>query len=264
MDCRKSLFSALLLVFASLGCLGGKSVVSPDGSEPTDNGDLPKKPPQAATCVAFGDFKSREAADPHVPDAERGAMRAQARVAYEQALQIDSQCVPAYLGLAHLDSAQGEQARALEAYEKVLNVNPNLAVAWYEMGMCFTRLREWEQARQHLEKALSLERENRQYTTTLGFCLAHMGLYEDSLAVFLKVTGKAEAHYKVARMALHLKYDDVCLDFLHRALRENPDFAPAQQLLRQVEGQPPAASPPLHQADCVKQEEKAGAAGQGK
>jgi tetratricopeptide (TPR) repeat protein len=255
MDCRKSLLAALTVLAGSLGCLGGKPLLAPGEGPETAGPTLPKKAPQASTCIAFGDFKSKEAADPHVPEELRGPMREQARAAYEQALLINPNSVPAYVGLARLLSMQGDMEHALGLYEKALKVNPNEALVWYEMGMCHTRLKEWEPARAHLDKALSLDPQNRQYATTLGFCLARMGQYEESLALFIRLVGQAEADYKVARMAHHLKQDDVCIELLHRALQEKPDFAPARRMLNQLEGSLPASPSAAMQVNCAKEEE---------
>src|SRR5690242_8075228 len=100
MDCRKLLVAVFSLVSSSLGCIGPKPLLPPaeaPSMAASEHGDS-KKAPKAVTCVAFGDFKSREAADPRVAAGLKPGLREHARMAYQQALELDPNYLPAYVG----------------------------------------------------------------------------------------------------------------------------------------------------------------------
>src|SRR5262245_16970551 len=110
MDCRSS-----LVIVLGLGCLAGlagcKTTDPSQASQPdnqpvplsqlptdakiTKAKDLPKRAPKADTCVAFGDFRLREAESDAKTAGEQKQYRQQARQAYQQALQIDPKCAAA-------------------------------------------------------------------------------------------------------------------------------------------------------------------------
>jgi tetratricopeptide (TPR) repeat protein len=133
-------------------------------------------------------------------------------------------------------------------------LNPEAATVWFEIAMCHMRQRQWDNARSSLEKAVNLDSHNRQYVTTLGFCLARMGRYQESLDLFTQVVSKSEALYKVARMAHHLKDDDVSVTLLHEALQEKPDYGPARCMLDQLQGHAPADPDHATQVSTANQE----------
>jgi tetratricopeptide (TPR) repeat protein len=261
MDCRTSLLLAFSLASTSLGCLGpinllkpkedapkvetakveaAKAEAPPEGTPITPAANLPRRTPKAATCVAFGNFRANEAANPKLDPVQQQFFRDQARKAYLQALKIDRKCLPAYSGLASLYSAQGDPGKAQETFEKALKVFPKEASLWFELGMCCSRQKQWDPAIEKLRKAARLAPENRHYATTLAFTLARSGKFSDSIDVFTPLVGIAEAHYRVARMAHHMRQEEQCKELLRLALKDKPDLAAAQQLLDQLEGRAPA------------------------
>jgi tetratricopeptide (TPR) repeat protein len=228
------LHSAFFICFA--GCVGAPK--APDLApviQPTP-ATVANKMPQASTCASYGGFREGEALDSHTPPERRQVMLNQARVAYEQAVKTDPQYVPAYLGLARVYSNLGDTHQAQAACEKAAAVRPKDPTVWYTSGMCYARAQQWGPACENLDKAVQLDGTNRQYGTALGYCLARAGRFEDSLAIFTPLVGKADAYYKVARMAHHLHRDDLCKDFLRNALEAKPDLAEARKFLQKIEG----------------------------
>jgi tetratricopeptide (TPR) repeat protein len=210
----------------------------PPGTQPTVAKEGPPRTPKAATCVAFGTFREREAADPKKTPAERMALREQARKAYQQALEIDPKHLPAYQSLARLYVALNDCEHAQATYRKALKKFPKEASLWYDQGMCDARLKQWDAALESLREAVKLEAEDQTYVKALGFLLARMGRRDDSVACLAKVVGPAMAQYEVARMMLHLQQTDLCKQHLHLALQAKPDLEAAQQLLARLEGRP--------------------------
>jgi tetratricopeptide (TPR) repeat protein len=256
MDCRRTLLLSLgLLVCAAAGCVFKKSqsvLPTPESLAMEEVGrerKLPKRPPHASTCVAYGDFARQEADSTTRTPVEQDFMREQARKAYQQALEIDPKNLQASRALAQLYDARGDHERAVATYQKALKAHPKEAMLWSELGMSHARQKEWEPALKCLRKGLQLDPENRQLALNLGHCLARAGRYEDSLACFQKVVGPAKAHYNLARMLHHLQQNDLSMQHVQLALREDPQLVPAQQLLAHLEGRPvPPDEEPTQQA----------------
>jgi tetratricopeptide (TPR) repeat protein len=246
MDRRRSLLCALGLLTGSLGCISTHTAVPPPGATPPPvvaqkEEDLPKRTPKASTCVAFGNYRAGQAADAKVPQPTRLEYLEQARKAYQQALAIDPNYVPAYLSLANLYSSQEDYPRALDTYNKALKKNPKSAQVWEGLGMLHARKKEWDQAIASLKKAVELDPENRQYTRTLGLCLARAGRNNESLTCLAAAMPHAEACLMVARMLHHLQRDDESQRYARQALQEKPDLVAAREFLMDLEH--PGAAP---------------------
>ena len=104
------------------------------------------------------------------------------------------------------------------------------------------RQKEWSQAVEALNRAISCDPENRQYIKMLGHCLGRAGLHEESLSCFRKTVGEARAQYNLARMLHHLQQDAQAREHLNLALKADPNLEPAQQLLAYLNGAAPTAT----------------------
>lgn len=200
--------------------------------------DQPKRQPKASTCVALGQFNEQAAIDSPKLPLQQAELRERARRAYQQALKIDPNYLPAYQGLARVYEAAGDQPRVLETYRQALKAHPRDAGLWHEQGMYHARQQQWEPAVASLRKATELDPENRQYTNALGFSLAAQGRYNDSLVIFQKTSGPDGAHYNLARLLQDQQQTELSKQHLQAALEINPKHAGAQQLLASLEGTP--------------------------
>jgi Tfp pilus assembly protein PilF len=257
MDCRR----LLLLAPWVLGCLPGCShevvtvpIVPPNvAAQPasvkptavavapvTKEADLPPRQPKAATCVAGGDFFAREAVVPGHTKPEQEHCREEARKAYQQALSIDPNHLPGYLGLARLYIQMEDYPHAVATYRSALKVAPRDASLWFELGMCYGRQKDWSGGLEGLTKAAELDPENRRYVNTLGYALAWVGRYPDSLQCFGRVMSEAKAHYNLARVLQRQQQTDLARQHLQLALQQDPQDSESQELLAVVEGRPAA------------------------
>jgi Tfp pilus assembly protein PilF len=259
MDCRKALPWLALLVIA--GCQtvplnpAADPKIAPKNPSPPANAaaqapavppaatvakeaDRPKKKPSPATCVAAGQFLEREAnLSKTATPLEKQRELDKARRAYQQALSLNPNYIPAYCALAHLYADLGDNERAEDTYQKGLKKNAKDPALWHDLGMFHARKKEWEPALSCLSKAVELDPENRQYTNALGFCLARAGRYQESLSLFSKSCGQAIAYYNVGRMLHHNQQDDLSRQYLQHALRLNPNFMEAELLLASLNGE---------------------------
>jgi tetratricopeptide (TPR) repeat protein len=189
-----------------------------------------KRQPKPETCVAFAIMHEQLAYGDDVEPAARMELLESARRAYQQALEIDAGHLPAYCGLGRVYMNMDHCDKADEIYQRGLQKFPKDVWLWHDRGICFGRMKKWEQALQCFQKAHELDPENRAVTNTLGLCLARTGRFRESFDVLLHVMRPAEAHCTLARMMHHLQRDDLCRQELAQALRLNPDLKVAKTL----------------------------------
>ena len=266
MDCRKhgrragrrwlAILSSLILFPGSLasltGCLPSATVpVTPPGALPpaavaekkvVPEKDQPKRELQPTTCVAFGNLELEAAAEGNRTPAQRQELFEMARKYFRQALKGEPRCREAYHGLGKAYEGVGDYDRAVGNYQNAVKAYPKDASFWFELGMCQARHRDWKPALENLKIATDLDPENRAYANTRGYCLARAGRYEESVAYFKKFAGEARAHYNVARMLHHLKQDEACELHLNLALKAEPGFKEAQEMLAALRTPGTAAS----------------------
>jgi tetratricopeptide (TPR) repeat protein len=190
-----------------------------------------KRLPKPETMVSWAIVREREAEKLNQNPTLQLELREQARRAYNVAISLDANHLPAYAGLARLYDQMEDYDKALETFHKTLERFPKEASLWYDLGMCHCRRKDWTQAIKALQKALDLDPENRQMMQTLGFTLARAGQIDESLVYFRRAVGPAQAHFNVARMLLHTQQVDACKQHLQMALQANPNFEGARQLL---------------------------------
>jgi tetratricopeptide (TPR) repeat protein len=189
-----------------------------------------RQPTKPDVCVSGGAVLER-GGDTAKDPGSRQQNYHKARLAYSQALTIDPQCREALAGLARIESKEGNHAKAVEAFQAALAVYPNDAALWHDLGMCWGRQKDWNQAVAALHKAVTLEPANNAFATSLAWTLARDGQYQASFELFCHTVGEGRAHYNLARMADHLGQRDVSRQYLEAALRVEPNLAEAQQML---------------------------------
>ncbi|MBI3409102.1 MAG: tetratricopeptide repeat protein [Planctomycetes bacterium] len=245
MDCRFSVLLALTICLSLSGCQNGflfsrgQTIQNPQMSQ---NPDVPPpgaviqkakeapRTPKPATVVALAVMKEREATQ-STDSAKQIKLRDDARVFYQDALKIDPNCRDAQAGLARIYSLMGEHVRAMETLQKAMKKNSKDGGLWYELGMCHNRKKEFGEGCRCFQKSLEFEPENRQTMQTLGFTLARIGQVDEAVAVLTRAEGTAAGQYHVARMMLHLGQPEATQRHLELALRADPNFEPARQML---------------------------------
>ncbi len=241
MDCRKSLVLALGLVGGAVGCSPQNAMQTVPASPPVVEKakEPPRHAPKPETCVKLGDFFAAEGSSAPQGSAKQEELFDKARQEYQQALEIDANCLSATRALGRLYTTMGDHDRAVATYQKVLQKQPREAVVWCDLGMCLARHKEWDRAVEALRHAAECDAENRQYQNLLGFCLARAGRMDEALNVFRKSGSEGQAQYNVARMLLHMNQEAEARQHLQAAAQASPPCEPASQMLAQLDaGQP--------------------------
>jgi tetratricopeptide (TPR) repeat protein len=246
MDGRKSLLWACCLLGCA-GCINGgaqknaappapapAAAAAPSAAPPiTAVKDDPKSMPRLR--IAFAKYKEEEAKGLDRDPEQQFKVRDQARMLYQEALQLDAGCLEAYRGLGRVYVDLSDFDRAQETLKKAVAKFPKESIFWYELGQLHNRRKDFPQAIQCLNKALEMDPENRVYITTLGLTLARAGQTEQSVVLLARSMGLASAHYNVGRMLMHLQRTEEGLEHVRQAMQLNPNLEGARQLLGEQE-----------------------------
>jgi tetratricopeptide (TPR) repeat protein len=250
MDCRRGLWLALGL-WGAAGCRHADpstastapAAVPPDAVVTRKVADGPKKLPRADTCVRYGDYRAGEASasNSNYSPSQREKLRDDARKAYQEALQVDPKCLAAQQGLARLEVASEDYPRAVAVYQKALKTTPGSAALWFELGICYNRMGQWDAAAKAVAQAAALEPDNRTYVNSEGVLLARLGRYQESLACFARVNGEAQAHFNMACTLRRLNQLELSKRHLELALEKNPRLDSARAMLAETTSPPAPA-----------------------
>jgi tetratricopeptide (TPR) repeat protein len=197
-----------------------------------------KYDPLPTTEIAFGRMKEAEADAAHHKNNQeaQARLRDEARRAYQQAIKLDPNCLEAYRHLGHLYIKMGDSDRALETYQKALAKHAKESGIWYDMGLCYTRRKDFAESTRCLSKALELEPENLDYMKKLGMTLAWVGQIDRSVAYLTRGHQSAAlAHYDIARVLAQKGQIEPAKQHLHIALHESPQLEGAGEMLAWLE-----------------------------
>jgi tetratricopeptide (TPR) repeat protein len=251
MDCRTSMLVGFGLSFLTMGCISQPL----DGTTPPPPAlfkftSLPKegvmRPAHPQTCVAWGVCRERQAELIDLDNSARQNLYDEARKAYQEALRVDSNYLPAQVALARIYMKMNRYDRALATYKKALQKYPKDPSLLLDYAICQCRQKDWDSAIAALRKALESDPENRKITQTLGFCLARAGQIQESLAILNRVMTPDESYCTLARMMHHVHQDELSRQYLQQALQINPNLAQARWLQDELDGRVnPAPDPSL-------------------
>lgn len=209
----------------------GAKVEKADESKDAETAKRPLKASTiftAAVCLETGGDRTEGLKRQHQYD--------QAMAAYKQALQLDPKFTSATARIARLHEKMGQVAVAEAHFLQAVKDHPDDPSLWCELGMFHGRQKRFDQAVECLGRAVSLEPESQIYANHLGWGLARAGRFDESFEHFRRTLGPARAHYNLARMARHLKQEDLCQQHLQAALQIEPQLADARRMLEQQAG----------------------------
>jgi tetratricopeptide (TPR) repeat protein len=187
--------------------------------QPPEPKDVDAKP---ASLVQIADIQAEVVKDKSRSQADRQNALDLAKTNYRRAIKLDPNCLPAYLGLAHLCSDAGEHDLAIQALDSALAKLPRDASLWYERGMVMGRQKRYDDAIRNLNQAIQLDPSNANYGKSLGLMLAHAGRADEAVVALQHWMSDADAHYNVARILEHIGLAAESQRQLQLALRADP------------------------------------------
>ncbi|MBI1983973.1 MAG: tetratricopeptide repeat protein, partial [Acidobacteria bacterium] len=138
----------------------------------------------------------------------------------------------AWFNLAYAYGAMGRNEEAAKAYEKTLEIHPNLFEARLNLGILLIQEEHADAALEHLAKAVELKPEHARGHLYYGRALQMAGQspaaekqFEESLRLDPR---SAIAHFDLGQLRLSAKDHAGALEHFRKAREINPDLAPAR------------------------------------
>lgn len=101
-------------------------------------------------------------------------------------IEYDPRDVENISSLAWLLDGYGENARAIQVYQRGIRLNPNRYDIYYDLGFAYFNKRQYEQALPYLEKAVSFNNVPQFVWKTLAHCYERLGRLQQSLRAWEK------------------------------------------------------------------------------
>jgi tetratricopeptide (TPR) repeat protein len=202
--------------------------------------------------VIPADDPTRLSTDPGPIDAElyvsaarlmenRGEFLA-AQQQYEKALEVETNCLAALVGLSRLYHRQGRMDEAIRLCHLAVEVHPESGLAHNDLGLCYARRMQVERAVESLSAAVQLQPESQLYRNNLAAALVLAGRIEEARMHLAQVHGSAITEYNLGYLLHKQGKRDAARDHFQRALQLDPALRPAAQMLLSYRRQEPGVN----------------------
>jgi len=145
---------------------------------------------------------------------------------YEKSIELGPNHSRAYNGIGNVYFAKGEYPKAREYYQKALESNPNYAIYAENIGRCHKQLKEWDQAVIYYKKALELNPRDSVTLSGLGEMLYQMGKNDEAAKYFgeaIKIDPNNFLHQYWMGMVFSAQTQwDAAIPYFRKAIELNP------------------------------------------
>jgi len=161
---------------------------------------------------------------------------------YETAVRLAPNHVDAHINLGVALRKAGRIAEAIDQLEQALRLEPDNAKAHNDLGICLVLVPgRLQDAIVEYQEALKFNPEYLQAYNNLGTALARMpGRLAEAIPEYeaaLKIEPNSVAvQFNLALALAKLGRESEAIGYLGKALKSNPDYEPARQLLNQLRG----------------------------
>jgi Flp pilus assembly protein TadD len=161
---------------------------------------------------------------------------------YEKAARLDpaNQVVARRLAVLYDRTCDFDKADA--QYSKLAKALPRDPDLFNDWGYSYYERAKWQEAEQHLRHALDLDPKHARARCNLGLALGQQGKYAEALAAFQAVVGEADARCDLAFVYWSQGKLDLARAECNQAARIDPANNKAQAILAQLDR--PAQAPP--------------------
>jgi arylsulfatase A-like enzyme/Tfp pilus assembly protein PilF len=133
-----------------------------------------------------------------------------------------------------LEVEQGEYQSAISKLERVLQTEPDSAIAYVQLGTAWTRLKDYEKALPILQKAVELKADSGLAQYELGLALFETGNWKEAAPQFEQSVARtprwADAHFSLAAVYARIDRVPEAMGELDKAVALNPDHYRANLL----------------------------------
>jgi type IV pilus biogenesis/stability protein PilW len=121
---------------------------------------------------------------------------------------------------------QRDYAKAIQAYQKVIEIDPGYAEAYNNLGIIYQEAGDFDRALSAYQKAIEINPKSEKALNNLGVLLYLKGRYEESIRAFQKAltlnANNIESHINLGILFKKQGQVDQAIESYHRALAINP------------------------------------------
>ena len=157
-----------------------------------------------------------------------------------------------------LEVEQGEYQSAIPKLERVIQIEPDSAIAYVQLGTAWTRMKNYEKALPILQKAVELKAVSGMAQYELGLALFETGSWKEAAPQFEQAVARsprwADAHFSLAAVYARIDRVPEAMEELDKSLALEPNHYRANLLrgrLLSLLGKPAEALPNLQKAAAV-------------
>jgi predicted Zn-dependent protease len=118
-----------------------------------------------------------------------------------------------------------------------LKAAPDDASVANDLGLCYARQGKFDQAIEHLEKAVALQPERELYRNNIATVLVEMGRTNEAVAQVAAVYGEPIAHYNVGILLQQQGKREQSIEQLSLAVRQDPAMEQAREWLARLQAE---------------------------
>jgi Flp pilus assembly protein TadD len=166
--------------------------------------------------------------------------RVEAKEALHRALKLDPRNAEAYNNMAALEWDIGVRDAAVRAMRRAVALQPRNPFYYRNLGELFRRLGRYEEAQSALTAALTFQPNHPETMTALGYAMGRRGLFDVALQQCRGAIEIAPAapppHFVLGQVLSWQNRRHEARASYERALALDPNFAPARQALKELQG----------------------------
>lgn len=142
--------------------------------------------------------------------------------------------------VAYILQSAGELERAADAYERSLGLSPTAEASTF-LGWTYSFMGRYDEAINACRKAIEVDPAFGNPYNDIGAYLIELGRLDEAIPWLERAVASSRyccyfyAHTNLARVYLHKRMPEKARKALLAALRVNPEYAPARELLRHLE-----------------------------
>jgi len=165
----------------------------------------------------------------------------EAAQSFNEALALDSDCIPARMSLADLLSDAGKNDEAALQYRRILQLNPSQVDAHCNLACVLAAQGKTAEAKTQLQQALEIRPSDASAHCDMGNLLMDEGKFIEAAAEYraalLAKPGSPEIHSNLGAVLALLGRRQQAMEEFNEALRLAPNFTQARERLKALNGQ---------------------------
>lgn len=155
-----------------------------------------------------------------------------AEIAYTKLTQINPDNAKYFFSLMiRMYDTNGMPDKAAAVAERMIELDPNNADAYYNLGYMYVKQEKWQEAIPHFEKAIEVRPDFDYAFMNLGYCYNQLKQYSKAVEAYKKLTemmaDNSDAWLNLAVNYMSLKKWSLAVDPLQKVIDLRPDYANA-------------------------------------